>query len=64
MLGGLHTEMAFTPTIGDFLLHSGWDNLLVHASITTVGRAQSMLTASHLTRTRYAHQVTACALYI
>ena len=56
MLGGLHTEMAFTRTIGDFLKNSGWENLLVQASIKKNGRAESMLSASHLTRTRYAHK--------
>ena len=42
---------------------NGWTNVLVTAEIITAGRAASLLTASHVTRTRRTHQVTACALY-
>ena len=37
---------------------------LVQADITTRGRADSILKAAHITRSRYAHEVSACALYI
>jgi hypothetical protein len=36
---------------------------LVEAKIANAGVADSLLKASHCTRTRHAHQVTACALY-
>lgn len=64
ILGGLHTEMAALKTVGDFLDGSGWTTALVNAGITSAGKADSMLHASHVTRTRYAHQVTASTLYI
>ena len=37
---------------------------MVQADITTRGRADGILKAAHITRSRYAHQVSACALYI
>ncbi|KAL8614538.1 hypothetical protein ACOMHN_066368 [Nucella lapillus] len=57
MFGGLHIEMAALRTLGDWLQGSGW----VQAEIAT---AYSFLRASHVLRTRRAHQVTAAALYI
>lgn len=63
MLGGLHTEMAFLKAIGTLLRDSGWTDVLVDAKIATNGVADSFLSASHVTRTRHAHQVTVCALY-
>ena len=62
MFGGLHLEMAFWKTIGDFLDQSGWTVALEKADITSSGVAQSFLKASHLARTRHAHQVTALSL--
>ena len=49
MMGGLHLEMASLKMVGHWLDKSGWDSALVQADIT---------------RSRYAHQVSACALYI
>lgn len=63
MLGGLHTEMAFLKAIGHVIANSGWCEALVEAKIALAGTADSFLSASHVTRTRYAHEVTACALY-
>ena len=62
MFGGLHIEMAMWNTYGDYLEGSGWTNALTQASIASSGTADSFLKASHLTRTRHAHQVTALAL--
>lgn len=56
-LGGLHIEMAAFRAAGHWLDGSGWVNVLTRAEVTTSGRAESMLKASHLTRTRYTHQV-------
>ncbi|XP_048003917.1 uncharacterized protein LOC125240114 [Leguminivora glycinivorella] len=63
MMGGLHIEMAALKIIGQLLNGSGWVEALVQANVTTQGRGESMLTASNVVRTRYAHQVTAAALY-
>ncbi|KAL8573037.1 hypothetical protein ACOMHN_010467 [Nucella lapillus] len=41
-----------------------WVQALVQAEIATAGTADSFLRASHVLRTRRAHQVTAAALYI
>ena len=50
--------------VGHWLTNSGWDSALVQADITSRGRADAILKAVHITRSRYAHQVSACALYI
>ena len=42
----------------------GWTALLVDAHVASSGKADSFLKASHVSRTRYAHQVTACCMYI
>ena len=54
--------MALWKTFGDHLESSGWTNALVQAGITSYCAADSFLKASHLTRTRHAHQVSALAL--
>jgi len=64
MLGGLHTEMAALKALGDLLNGSGWTSALVNANVITDGRADALLHASYVTRTRRAHHVTACSLYI
>ena len=64
MMGGLHIEMATLKTLGKWLENSGWTSDLVQANITSAGKVEAMLSASHVTRTRYAHQVTAAALYM
>ena len=64
MLGSLHVEMAFQKVLGQWLEGSGWVESLVDAGVASHGRAESFLKACHVTRTRRAHQVTACALYI
>ena len=49
--------------IWKWLDSSGWTAALVQADIATPGKADSFLKASHVSRTRHAHQVTAAALY-
>ena len=49
--------------LGEWLENSGWTAALVQADIATHGKADSFLKASHVSRTRHAHQVTAAALY-
>ena len=63
MLGGLHTEMALWNTLGDVLEGSGWTAALPLADIASSGTADSYLKATHLTRTRHAHQVTLLTLH-
>ena len=62
MFSGLHIEMVIWTTYGDYLQGSGWTSALTQAGIASSGTADSFLKASHLTRTRHAHQVTALAL--
>ena len=64
MLGGLHIELAVLKAIGSWLSGSGWTKAVAKAGITSAGRAESLVTSTHITRTRYAHQVTASSLYI
>lgn len=58
MMGGLHIETNLLKLIGDWLHGSGWITLLVQANVTTSGKAESTLSSSHVTRTRYTHQIT------
>ena len=62
MFGGLHIEMAIWKTFGDYPESSGWTTALVQAGIASPGISDSFLKSSHLTRTRYAHQIGAVAL--
>ena len=59
MLGGLHTEMCAWSVLGKLLDHSGWVDALTEAEVTTPGRAQAIVHASHLKRTRYMHEISA-----
>ena len=63
MLGGLHVEMGFLVMIGSWLNGSGWVESLEESGVSTFGKAESFLKDSHVKRSRYAHQVTACSLY-
>ena len=62
MLGGLHVEKVLWYSVGDLLAFSGWTEALTEADVATSGTAESFLKASHITRARHAHQVTALAL--
>ena len=64
VLGGLHIEMTAWRTLGDFLDRSGWTSTITQANVASSGTADSFLKASHVSRTRHAHQVTACSLHI
>ena len=63
MFGGLHIELPALKTAGNLLESSGWTGALVQAGVATSGKADSFLKAAHITRTRRAHQVTACVLH-
>lgn len=58
MLGGLHVEMASLKVLGNWLTGTGWAEALCSAGVVTQDVADSLLTASHLSRTRRAHQIT------
>ena len=62
MFGGLHIEMAALKSIGTLLQSSGWTSAIVEADIDSSGTAESYLSASSVTRTRKAHQITASCL--
>ena len=62
MLGGLHVEKVLWYSVGDLLAFSEWTEALTEADVSTSGTVDSFLKASHITRTRHAHQVTAPAL--
>ena len=64
MLGGLHTEMAVLRLLGDWLEGSGWVESLAKAEVAADGTANSFLKASHVVKTRRAHQITLCTLSI
>ena len=64
MFGGLHIEMAALKMLGNLLEGSEWTGALVQANVASSGTADSFLKASHVTRTRWAHQVTAGSLYL
>ena len=49
--------------IGSWLNGSGWVEIVEESGVSTFGKAESFLKGSHVKRSRYAHQVTACSLY-
>lgn len=57
MMGGLHVEMCTQAVLGQWSDGSGWANLISRADVLTQGRAESAARGSHVTRTRYAHEV-------
>ena len=63
MLGGLHIEMTAYKAFGKWMNGSRWTEVLSTAGVATKGVADSFITASHLTRTRCAHQVMAASLH-
>ena len=61
-LGPLHSEMLIEKLLGDWLRDSGWTAILIDAEVTSPGRAEVLLKGTHVTKTCYAHQVTALSL--
>ena len=61
MFSGLYIGIAALRTFGDWLKIV---NALSQSNVPSAGTAESFLKASHVTRTRHAHQVTACSLHI
>ena len=50
--------------LGDWVRDSGWVEMLIDPDVTSPGRAEALVKGSHVTWTRYAHQVTALSLSI
>ena len=63
MMGPLHTEMAFMNTVGDLLKDSGWTRIITNAEVARSGVAESLVFGHDVVRAKYAHQLTASALY-
>ena len=55
--------MTVFQVLGVWLDGSGWGSSLVQANIATSGTAESFIQASHIAKTRHAHQVTAVSLH-
>ena len=64
MFGGLHIEMAAFKVHGKWLEASGWTHALTYANVASSSTADCFLKASNVNKTRRAHQITACSLYI
>ena len=64
MFGGLHIEMAAFKMLGDILAGSGWTTALFEAGVASLGTADFFLKASHITKTRHAHQVSSACLFM
>lgn len=64
MFAGMHIEMTALKCIGTWLDGSQWNECLTDANIASSGTAHSFLQASSIKKTRYAHQITAAALFI
>lgn len=64
MFGGLHIELTALKALGKWLDNSGWVAAITQSGLASAGTADSFLKASHITKTRHAHQVTVAALHI
>ena len=64
MLGAMHAELSGLKALGSWLSGSGWVEMIEEAGIAGQGTSESFLHASHIKRTRHAHEVTAETLYI
>ena len=64
LMGVLHIEMAMLAAIGDWLGGSGWTIVMTTAGVTTEGISLGLQKGSQTSRAQWAHQVSACALFI
>ena len=64
MMGGLHIEMATMSMIGDWLEGGGWSDLIANAQVFTSGTSKALLSAFHVKKSRYAHQVSVATLHL
>ena len=56
-------EMNALRSLGSLLQNSGWTAAHTEAGVASFGTANSFLSATSITKTRQAHQITACSLY-
>ena len=64
MFGAFHIEQAWLRLLGKWMQGCGWTDVMVECGIATAGVAESLLSVSHVTRARHAHEVTAAALHM
>ena len=64
LMGPLHTEMITEKLLGDWLRDSGWTEAIINYGFVTSGKADGILKASHITRARYCHEISAVALSV
>ena len=64
ILGGLKVEMVYLSTLEDWLDCSDCVAAITTSEIAEGGVAESFLSGSKVSKTRYAHQVTLCALEV
>ena len=63
MFCGLYFKKALLRLIGNALKNSEWSQVIVHADIFTSGVADNLLAASHIKKTRRAHDITSLTLW-
>ena len=55
MFGGIHTEITYLRALGDWLDCSGWVEAITNSEIAKGGVAESFLSGSKVSKTRYVH---------
>ena len=61
-MGALHIEMLIIALIGKWLKNSGWTEALSNDQIVSPRKAEGVLEASHVTRARYCHEISALVI--
>ena len=64
MFGAFHIEQAWLRLIGKWMDGCGWTDVISECNIASAGVAESLISVSHVTRSRHAHEVTAAALHM
>ena len=62
LMGGLHIEKAVLNVLGNWSDGICWVAIMAAANVTTEGIADTFQNGSRISRTQWAHQVTAAAL--
>ena len=63
-LKGMHIEMTAFRLLGNWPDSSGWTTAIIKRRVAAGGTADSLFAVSHLGKTKYAHEVTAAALFV
>ena len=64
MFSGCISKWQHSKVLGEWLEASGWTRALTQADVASSSTADCFLKASHVTKTRRAHQIIDCSLYI